>query len=61
MGVKANVRSRGLGDTVAKITKATGIEKVVKTVTKAVTGADECSPCKQRQDTLNRVFPYNNK
>ena len=60
MGIKANVRSRGLGDTIAKVTKATGIEKVVKTVTKAVTGSEECG-CSQRQDTLNRVFPYNNK
>lgn len=59
MGIKANVRSRGLGDTVAKVTKATGIEKVVKAVTQAV-GVKDCG-CSQRQDTLNRVFPYNNK
>jgi hypothetical protein len=60
MGIKANVRSRGLGDSIAKITKATGIEKAVKTVAKAVTGSEECG-CSKRQDTLNRVFPYNNK
>ena len=59
MGVKANVRSRGLGDTVAKITKAIGIETAVKAVTQAV-GVKDCG-CSQRQDTLNRVFPYNNK
>ena len=61
MGVKTNVRSRGLGDTIAKVTKVTGIQKVVDTVTKARTGADECSPCKQRQEALNKMFPYNNK
>jgi len=30
-----NKKSKGLGDTVAKITKATGIKKVVDTVAKA--------------------------
>ena len=50
-------KSKGLGDTVAKITKATGIKKVVDTVAK-VTGKD-CG-CNKRQDTLNRLFPYNN-
>ena len=52
-----NKKSKGLGDTVAKITKATGIKKVVDTVAKA-TGKD-CG-CKKRQKTLNRLFPYNN-
>jgi len=51
-------KSKGLGDTVAKFTKATGIKKVVDTVVK-VTGKD-CG-CSERQDTLNRLFPYNNK
>ena len=50
-------KSKGLGDTVAKITKATGIKKVVDTVSKA-TGKD-CG-CGKRQDALNRLFPYNN-
>jgi len=59
MGVKVNVRSRGLGDTIAKITKATGVEQVVKAVTQAV-GIEDCG-CDARKDALNRVFPYNNK
>jgi len=50
-------KSKGLGDTIAKITKATGIKKVVKKVSEA-TGKD-CG-CTKRQDTLNRLFPYNN-
>ena len=49
------MKSKGLGDTVEKITKATGIKKVVDTVAKA-TGKD-CG-CAQRNDTLNRIFPY---
>ena len=50
-------KSKGLGDTIAKITKATGIKKVVDTVSK-VTGKD-CN-CGKRQENLNRLFPYNN-
>ena len=50
-------KSKGLGDTIEKITKATGIKKVVDKVAK-VTGKD-CG-CGERKDTLNRLFPYNN-
>ena len=53
---KEQEKSKGLGDTIAKITEATGIKKVVQTVAKA-TGKD-CG-CGKRQDTLNRLFPYN--
>ena len=51
-------KSKGLGDTIQKITQATGIKKVVDTVNK-VTGKD-CG-CGKRKDNLNRLFPYNNK
>ena len=47
--------SRGFGDTVEKFTTATGIKKVVDTVSK-VTGKD-CG-CSQKRDSLNRMFPY---
>ena len=50
-------KSKGLGDTIAKITKATGIKKVVDTVSKAT--SKDCG-CGKRQNTLNRLFPYNN-
>ena len=50
-------KSKGLGDTIAKLTKATGIKKVVDTVAKTV--KKDCG-CGKRQDTLNRLFPYNN-
>lgn len=50
------MKSRGLGDSIEKFTKATGVKKVVEAVSKA-TGHD-CG-CGKRRDTLNRVFPYN--
>ena len=52
-----NRKSKGLGDTVAKITKVTGIKKVVDKVSKAT--KKPCN-CGERQNTLNRLFPYNN-
>jgi hypothetical protein len=51
-------KSKGLGDSIEKITKATGIKKVVDTVSKVV--KKDCG-CGKRKDTLNRLFPYNNK
>ena len=50
-------KSKGLGDTIAKITKSTGIKKVVDTVSKVT--KKPCN-CGKRQDNLNRLFPYNN-
>tara|TARA_R100001198_G_C5235453_1_gene213526 strand:- start:247 stop:423 length:177 start_codon:yes stop_codon:yes gene_type:complete len=49
------MKSKGLGDTVAKITEATGIKKVVETISEK-TGKD-CG-CKKRQEQLNKMFPY---
>jgi len=46
---------RGLGDSIEKFTKATGIKKVVDSVAKA-TGKD-CG-CGRRKDSLNRQFPF---
>ena len=51
-------KSKGLGDTIEKITKATGIKKVVDKVSE-VTGKD-CG-CTDRKDALNKLFPYNYK
>ena len=48
-------KSKGLGDTIEKITKATGIKKIVDKVSE-VTNKD-CG-CGKRKDTLNRMFPY---
>jgi len=49
------MESKGLGDTIKKITKATGIKKVVDTISKA-TGKD-CG-CEDRKNFLNKKFPY---
>jgi hypothetical protein len=51
------MKSKGLGDTIEKVTTATGIKKVVETVAKAV-GKEDCG-CNKRKDALNRAFPYN--
>ena len=48
--------SKGLGDSIEKFTKATGIKKIVERAAKA-SGTD-CS-CGKRKDALNRAFPYN--
>jgi hypothetical protein len=53
--MKLNEKSKGLGDSIEKFTKATGIKKVVETVSK-VTGKP-CG-CSDRRDSLNRKFPY---
>ena len=46
-------QSKGLGDTVEKIFKKTGIDKVAKWLL-----GEDCG-CDTRKDTLNRMFPYN--
>jgi len=49
------LESRGLGDTVAKITKATGIKKVVDTAFGVFN--KDCG-CIEKQNKLNSLFPY---
>ena len=49
---KRKPRSKGLGDTVEKITKATGIDKAVKFI-----AGEDCG-CDKRKDILNNLFPY---
>lgn len=48
---KTKKKSKGLGDTVEKITEATGIKKVVEAV------SDDCG-CQARKDKWNKLFPY---
>lgn len=47
---------RGFGDTVARFTKVTKIDKVVKAVTASV-GIEDCG-CTGRQERLNKIIPY---
>lgn len=46
-------RSKGLGDTIEKVTKATGIKKLVEIF---VDGKD-CG-CDKRKEKINELFPY---
>jgi hypothetical protein len=45
-------KSKGLGDSIEKALKATGIDKVAKKVL-----GDDCG-CSDRRDKLNKLFPY---
>jgi hypothetical protein len=44
--------SKGFGDTVAKFTEATGIDKVVHFI-----AGEDCG-CDKRKEKLNKIFPY---
>jgi len=50
----AKKKSKGLGDSIEKVTKATGIDKLVKFV-----AGEDCG-CDKRKESLNKLFPYNN-
>ena len=52
------MKSKGLGDTIEKIIKVTGIKQAVRTVSKAV--GKDCG-CEDRKQFLNKKFPYKNK
>jgi hypothetical protein len=49
---KNKQKSKGLGDTIEKLTKVTGIQKIIK---KAV--SNDCG-CDERRRYLNEKFPY---
>ena len=48
--------SQGLGDTIAKVTHAVGLDKVAESVAHAV-GKEDCG-CNKRRRKLNDLFPY---
>jgi len=54
--MKLNEKSKGLGDTIKKITSATKIDKLAKKIAQ-VAGAEDCG-CDERQEKLNKLFPY---
>ena len=51
-----NAKSSGLGDSIANVTEALGLDVVAETVA-AAAGADDCG-CKARKEKLNEIFPY---
>ncbi len=48
-------KSKGLGDTIEKVTKATGIKKVVNVVSKIINVPCNCG---NRKDGWNLEYPY---
>ena len=52
------MESRGLGDDIAKFTKATGIKSIVDRVSE---GLNIPCGCEGRQKAMNALFPYRKK
>jgi hypothetical protein len=52
------MKSRGIGDTIEKIMKATGVKNLVETLSGKL-GIDDCG-CEARREALNRMLPYKN-
>jgi len=50
--------SQGFGDTIEKITTATGIKAVVEKLSEVT--KKPCG-CKKRREALNKAVPYNKK
>jgi len=48
-------KSRGLGDSIEKITKKTGVKTMVDIISK---GLNVPCGCEGRRDGLNTIFPY---
>jgi len=52
-------KSKGLGDTIEKITTATGIKSFTDILAdKGVFGSKKDCGCKKRKEKLNKAFPY---
>lgn len=51
--------SKGLGDTIAKLTHAIGLDKLAEEVAQTV-GKEDCG-CNKRRKKLNEMFPYKGK
>jgi hypothetical protein len=59
MEKKIENKSKGLGDTIAKITHATGLDIVADKIAKLF-GKEDCG-CDRRRKKLNKLVPYNKK
>ena len=53
--MKSN-KSKGLGDSIEKITKLTGIKSLAQMSARAM-GKKDCG-CNKRKEALNKAFPY---
>jgi hypothetical protein len=52
-------KTEGLGDTIAKITHATGLDILADRIAKLF-GKEDCG-CDRRRKKLNKLVPYNKK
>jgi len=57
--MKTNQKSKGLGDTIAKFTKITRLDKLAKKIADLF-GEEDCG-CERRRDKLNKIIPYKDK
>ena len=53
--MKSN-KSKGLGDSIEKITKLTGIKSLAQMSARAM-GKKDCG-CNKKKEALNKAFPY---
>jgi hypothetical protein len=53
--VKIIKKDRGLGDTIERITTATGIKKIVDKISEST--GKPCG-CEERKELLNKKYPY---
>jgi len=52
-------KSKGLGDSIEKFTKATGIKSFAQVLAKnGIFGKKKNCGCNKRKDQLNKTFPY---
>jgi hypothetical protein len=51
-----NRPSKGLGDSIAKVTHAIGIDKLADKIAQAL-GEEDCG-CERRREKLNELFPF---
>lgn len=51
------MKDQGLGDTIARATKATGLDKLAQQFAEGLNIPGGCG-CKERQAYLNKVVPY---
>jgi len=53
------MKSKGLGDTIEKITKATGIKSFTQVLARNdILGKNKGCGCNKRKEALNKAFPY---
>tara|TARA_Y100001951_G_scaffold72172_1_gene59046 strand:- start:190 stop:384 length:195 start_codon:yes stop_codon:yes gene_type:complete len=54
-----NMKSKGLGDSIEKVTKATGINSFVQVLARnGILGKKRDCGCNKRKEALNKAFPY---